>query len=30
MEMGDERDAYDVLLMGDDGEAEVFSSYEAN
>jgi len=30
MEMGDERDAYEVLLMGDDGEAEVFSSYEAN
>lgn len=29
MEMGDERDAYDVLLMGDGGDAEVYSSYEA-
>jgi len=30
MEMGDERDAYDVLLIGKDGDDEVFSSYEEN
>jgi hypothetical protein len=28
MEMGDQRDAYDVLLVGRDGEATIFSSHE--
>ena len=29
MEQGDERDAYDVLLVRDDGTASVFASYPA-
>lgn len=29
MEMGAERDAYDVLLVSEDGGADVYSSYEA-